>query len=177
MLKRMRRGHGPRTLKRLITRIREILPEAFIRTTVLVGHPGETDEDFAALLDFLEWARFDHLGAFRYSDEEGTRSYGATDPVSARQSYNRFRKVMARGRRIRKEKIRGLGGKTIEVLVEDRADEMGYVLSGRHAGQAPEIDGITYLVSTVANPGDLVSARVVKTGDFDLVAEAVSGQS
>jgi ribosomal protein S12 methylthiotransferase len=175
MLKRMRRGHGPSTLRRVVERIKDILPEAVLRTTVLVGHPGETDRDFERLMAFIEWARFDHLGAFRYSDEEGTASFGATDAVSARLSYNRYRKIMAKGRQISRKKNRALKGATLEVLVEGDADEMGYVLSGRHAGQAPEIDGVTYLVSSTARPGDLVRARVVKTGDFDLVAEVIPG--
>ena len=93
--------------------------------------------------------------------------------MSARESYNRFRKIMAHQRRIGRETLRLLNGETIEVLVEDWADDRGYVLAGRHAGQAPDIDGVTYLVSSTAKPGDMVRARIVKTGDYDLVAKEI----
>ncbi len=173
MLRRMRRGHGKGALKDVISRIREQLPHAFLRTTVLVGHPGETADDVNELLELMEWARFDHLGVFRYSDEAGTASHGAEDPVSARDSYNRFRKVMAVQRKVSIARQRTLMGQTLEVLVEDAADDEGYVLSGRHAGQAPEIDGVTYLVSTAAAPGEIIRARVVETGDYDIVAKRI----
>jgi ribosomal protein S12 methylthiotransferase len=173
MLKRMRRGHGPAALKQLISQIRSRIPSASIRTTVLVGHPGETRPAFDTLLAFMAWAGFDHLGAFRYSDEEGTASFGTANPVSKRDAYNRFRKVMALQRRISRAKNRERIGRTVSVLVEGGADEMGFVQQGRHAGQAPDVDGRTYLVSSRARPGDLIEARVVRAGDFDIVAEQI----
>ncbi len=173
MLKRMRRGHGPRTLTSLIKRARQIVPDIFLRTTVLVGHPGETADDFEKLLDFVKWARFDHLGVFRYSDEEGTPSFQKEPVVSRRDSYNRFRKVMKVQRVIARENNLGMVGKFVRVLVEDSADEAGYVLVGRHRGQAPEVDGKTYLVSSDARVGDIVDARVVSHSDHDLVAEPI----
>ncbi len=171
MLRKMRRGHGRRDLERLIKRVREAVPAAFLRTAVLVGHPAETADDFAALVGFLEWARFDHLGAFRYSNEEGTASFDMEPKTAPRDSYNRLRKVMALSRRISRENNRARKGQLLEVLVEDPADEQGYVLSGRHLGQAPEVDGATYIVSSEARIGEIIRARVIKTGDFDLVVE------
>lgn len=173
MLKIMRRGHGPSALLGLVLRIRKHLPDAFLRTAVLVGHPGEKDSDFEQLLHFMQEARFHHLGAFRYSPEEGTASFGAAFPVSARDSYNRYRKLMALQRRIGKTRNRELLGQIVEVLVEGAADDAGYVRVGRHAGQAPEVDGVTYLVSSSAGPGNIVRAKVVQAGDFDLVAESL----
>jgi ribosomal protein S12 methylthiotransferase len=173
MLRRMRRGHGPARLEGLIERIRRIVPGAFLRTAVLVGHPGESDADFAALLDFLERARFDHLGAFRYSDEEGTAAHGTGPAVSRRDSYGRWRKVMALGRRESRRRNRALKGTALEVLVEGFADQEGYVLVGRHPGQAPEVDGVTYVASSEARPGEIVRVRVTRGGDFDLVAEPI----
>ena len=140
---------------------------------MLVGHPGETEAEFADLLRFIDWARFDHLGAFRYSDEEGTPAFGTGPVVEPRDSYNRWRKVMAHQRRVSRERNRRMRGRTLRVLVEGPADDAGYVLRGRHAGQAPAVDGATFLVSCRASAGDFVDARVVKTGDFDLVAEPV----
>jgi ribosomal protein S12 methylthiotransferase len=171
MLRRMKRGHGPATLHRLVERARRIVPCVFLRSAVLVGHPGETDEDFAELLRFVEQARFNHLGAFRYSDEHGTPASGTGPAVRPRDSYNRWRRVLAAQRRISRRLNRALSGNPIRVLVEGPADDRGYVQQGRHAGQAPEVDGSTYLVSCDASPGDFVDARVVRCGDYDLVAE------
>ena len=171
MLKTMRRGHTRERVKELIVRARELVPDAFLRTTVLVGHPGETDRDFQQLLEFIEWAKFNHLGVFRYSDEEGTAARSLKNKVSARVSYNRFRKVVALQRRIAKYKNKELIGKQVAVLAESYDDEQGYVIRGRHAGQAPSVDGVTFLVSCDASPGEMVNARVVDSGDYDLVAE------
>ncbi len=171
MLKRMRRGHGPKTLQQLVRRARHTVPDVFLRTTVLVGHPGETQDDMNELLAFIQRARFLHLGTFRYSDEEGTPSFGSGPVVSRRDSYNRLRKVMATQRRITRANNRAMLGTTIQVLVEGHGDEDGFVLQGRHAGQAPEVDGVTYLVSSDAAVGDIVSARVIDFRECDLVAE------
>ncbi len=171
MLRKMRRGHGRRSLEQLVERIRKHVPGAFLRTAVLVGHPAETAEDFNELNDFLEWAQFDHLGAFRYSSEEGTASFSMEPQTAPRDSYNRLRKVMALARRISRKKIGARKNQLLDVLIEGAADEQGYVLSGRHMGQAPEVDGATYVVSSNARIGEIVRARVIKTGDFDLVVE------
>lgn len=171
MLRRMRRGHRAAALRGLITRIRRRAPHAFLRTSVLVGHPGETQEEFDELLAFLEWARFDHVGAFRYSEEEGTLSVGVEPKVSPRDSYARHRKVMALARKLAKKRVKELVGREIDVLVEGSADDQGFVLVGRHAGQAPEIDGQTFLVSSDAKPGEMVRARITGGRDHDLIAQ------
>lgn len=173
VLRAMRRGHGVGALESLVERARRKVPGVFLRTTVLVGHPGETVEDVDRLLGFMERARFDHLGVFRYSDEEGTSSFGREPVPSRRDSYNRRRKVMAAQRRIARQKNRSLVGREVEVLVEGVADDAGYVLLGRHAGQAPEVDGVTYLVSSDAGMGEIVRARVIDFKDHDLVAQPV----
>jgi ribosomal protein S12 methylthiotransferase len=174
MLRRMRRGHNASNLRRLIERIRKRAPDAFLRTSVLVGHPGETDDDFAHLMTFLEWAKFDHLGAFRYSDEEGTRAASETLKVSPRTSYGRYRKIMALSRQIARARTAQLVGRELEVIVEGPEDEQGFVLVGRHIGQAPEIDGQTYLVSSDASPGDIVLSRIIEAREHDLVAQPAS---
>ena len=171
MLRRMRRGHGPERLRRLFETVRERIPGAFIRTTVLVGHPGESERDFAELMRFLQWAEPDHLGAFRYSDEQGTASYATGPAVAPRLSYQRLRQVIALGRRISRERNRRLRGERIEVLIEGTADERGWVLVGRHPGQAPEVDGATYVVSCQAQRGDRISGRVIKSGPYDLAID------
>ncbi len=170
VLKRMRRGHGIDLLKQRIKRIRRFVPDAFLRTAVLVGHPGETAADFEALCRFIEWAGFDHLGAFRYSPEEGTVSLSYSDTVSKKDSYNRFRKLMSLQRRIARTKKQHLIGKKLPVLIEDTADDAGYVRMGRHIGQAPEVDGLTYVVSTDAPPKTVIDCLVTEVGDFDIIA-------
>lgn len=173
MLRKMHRGHDPSSIKSLITRIRTLSFDAFIRTTVLVGFPEETEEDFAELYRFLERTEFEHLGAFRYSREEGTRSYFSEPTVSARESYNRYRKVMALGKRVSRRRNKRLVGKGLEVLVEGYADEQGFVRVGRHKGQAPEVDGVTYIVSSTARPGDIIRVKVIKAEAYDLVVEPI----
>lgn len=171
MLRRMRRGHGPKALRDLVRRARRIVPGAFLRTAVLVGHPGETEEDVDALLAFIREAGFDHLGAFRYSAEEGTASAKLAATVPKREAYHRFRRVMKEQRAISRRRLEGMIGATVEVLVEGADDDSGYVLRGRHRGQAPEVDGATYLVSCGAAVGEIVEARVIEASDHDLVAE------
>jgi len=171
VLRRMRRGHGPAALRRLLARARRRVPGVFLRTAVLVGHPGETKGDFDELLAFVQEAGFHHLGAFRYSAEEGTASARSGEPVSKRVSYDRWRRIMAAQRKIARRLNRALVGTEIEVLVEAPDDDRGFVLRGRHRGQAPEVDGVTYLVSCEARRGDIVRARVIDSSDHDLVAE------
>lgn len=171
MLRRMRRGHGPKQLRDLVERARAFVPGVSLRTTVLVGHPGETGADMEKLLDFIRWARFRHLGVFRYSDEEGTPSFGKGPVVSARDSYNRWRGVMSAQRKIARSGNMAMIGSTVRVLVEGPADDHGYVMKGRHAGQAPEVDGVTFIVSSDARVGEIIDARIIDFKDHDLVAE------
>jgi ribosomal protein S12 methylthiotransferase len=173
MLRRMRRGHGPAALRRLVARARRLVPGVFLRTAVLVGHPGETDAELEELLEFVRAVRFHHLGAFRYSPEEGTASARLGDPVPRRVSYDRWRRIMGAQRAIARRLNRALVGTEIEVLVEGADDADGYVLRGRHRGQAPEVDGVTYLVSSRAQVGEIVRARVIDSSDHDLVAAPV----
>src|SRR6185295_5354063 len=94
MLKRMRRGHGKDRQKRVVERLKKSVPGLFFRTAFIVGHPGETDADFGELVDFVEWAEFDHVGVFKYSDEETAQSHEQDGKVAARTIANRWRKIM-----------------------------------------------------------------------------------
>jgi ribosomal protein S12 methylthiotransferase len=173
MLRLMRRGHGPDKLKEVINRVRKHVRNPFLRTTVLVGFPGESSKDIDDLIKFINFAQFHHLGAFRYSNEEGTAAFGLRPAVSKRDSYNRWRRVMAAQRRIVKQNNRALIGTVVSVLIEETADEAGFVLIGRHEGQAPEIDGVTYLTSFDASPGQIVKGRIINFKDYDVVVEPV----
>jgi ribosomal protein S12 methylthiotransferase len=173
MLRRMRRGHGGERLRRLVERLRRDIADLTFRTAFIVGHPGETEEEFRELLDFVKWAEFDRVAAFRYSDEEGSPSEALDGKVPAKVAATRYRKLMALQRPIAHAKNQKLVGKTLEVLVEGTSDEHEYVLMGRHPGQAPEIDGQVYLSGGEATAGTLRRVQVTQASDYDLVGELI----
>jgi ribosomal protein S12 methylthiotransferase len=173
MLRRMRRGHGGRRLRELVERLRERVPGLVFRTAFIVGHPGESEQEFAELVDFVRWAEFDHVGVFRYSDEESAASFLLPDKVIRRVAESRARKLMREQRKISKKKNSALLGRQLEVLVEGPSEESELVMVGRHAGQAPEIDGSTFLSGGLSRPGELRSVVVTQASDYDLVGELV----
>lgn len=182
VLKLMRRGHVGKTVYGLVERARLRVPGITLRTTFIVGHPGETEAAFQKLCDFVTEARFDHVGVFCYSPEEGTHSATLPDSelVPAKEAERRRRELLRIQRKISKERQRALRGQLITVLVEGESDESEYLLQGRHAGQAPEIDGRVYLslgddcAELALRPGDLVSATVDGSADYDLAATVQS---
>jgi ribosomal protein S12 methylthiotransferase len=171
MLKRMRRGHGRDRQRRVVERLRERIRGVTIRTAFIVGHPGETAEDFDELCDFVRWARFEHAVVFRYSDEETCAATELPDKVPPLVSANRWRKIAAIQRRIAREKNASLIGSELEVLVEGPSEEHDLVMKGRHAGQAPEIDGSVYLSEGEARPGQVRRVRITQASDYDLVGD------
>jgi len=173
MLRRMRRGHGGARLRQLVERLRRQVPGLVFRTAFIVGHPGETQEEFDELISFIEWARFDRVGVFRYSDEESARSHSLDAKVPARTAAARARKLMHVQKKISRQKNRELVGKELEVLVEGPSEESELVMVGRHAGQAPEIDGSVYLSGAEVYPGQMRRVRVSKATDYDLLGEVI----
>ncbi len=173
MLKRMKRGHGKDRQKRVVARLREAVPELFFRTAFIVGHPGETDAEFQELLDFVTWARFDHVGVFKYSDEESCKSFAYADKVKGVVAANRYRKLMATQRKIARENNKRLIGREVDVLVEGPSEEHDLVMKGRHAGQAPEIDGQVYLSGGEVLAGELRRVRVTQASDYDMVGDVI----
>jgi ribosomal protein S12 methylthiotransferase len=176
VLKLMRRGHGFRKVHELVERVRTRVPGATLRTTFIVGHPGETEEAFQRLCDFVREADLDRVGVFSYSNEEGTHAATLPDPVPAKEVEARRRELLRIQRAISKKKLRAMRGRELEVLVEGKSDESEYVLMGRHEGQAPEIDGQVYLTLTgdsTPSPGDFVRARVTHSAEYDLAAEVL----
>ncbi len=182
LLRSMKRGRDSRFLRRLLAAIRARIPGIAIRTALIVGLPGETEEDFQDLLRFLEEQRFERLGVFAYSREEGTDAAAMPGQVPERVKRARREKVMALQRRIAREHQRAMLGRRLEVLVEGRAEESEHLLAGRHAQQAPEIDGLTYVNEFAvpgeegggAYPGELVTVEVTAAGDYDLVGRVVA---
>jgi ribosomal protein S12 methylthiotransferase len=173
VLRRMRRPTGRGNLLGMIERIRERVPGVAIRTSFIVGFPGETDEDFARLLRFVEQARFDHVGVFTFSDEEGTTSFDLPGRLPARVKEARRRKLMSLQKRLSARRNRARVGERVEVLVEGTHPDSDLLLRGRTAAQAPEIDGQVILNDGRAAPGTFVTAEVTEAHPYDLVARIV----
>ena len=170
MLKMMRRGHSARITHELIERLRTRVPDLVLRSTFIVGHPGETDEMFDALCGFIQGAALHHVGVFTYSREPGTHSADLPGRVPAKVAAERQAHLMELQREVSRARNQEMVGRTIEVLVEGESDESELLLQGRWYGQAPEIDGSVYLADGTAQPGEFVRARVTDGSDYDLAA-------
>jgi ribosomal protein S12 methylthiotransferase len=171
MLRRMRRGHGGARLRQLVERLRKHVPDLVFRTAFIVGHPGETDAEFEELCEFVRWAQFDRVGVFRYSDEETALAFQLADKVKRKDATARMKKLMSLQRRISRQKNHALIGKVLKVLVEGPSEENPLLMVGRHAGQAPEIDGGVFLSGDEVHPGQFRDARITQATDYDLVGD------
>jgi ribosomal protein S12 methylthiotransferase len=170
MLKVMRRGHSSRVIRGLVETLRERIPGVVLRSTFIVGHPGETEEAFEALAAFIEEAKLDHVGVFTYSHEQGTTAAMLPHRVPAEVAEARRDKLMAIQQRISRERHEAMIGQEIEVLVDGISEESELLLEGRWYGQAPGVDGIVYLADGTAQPGSIVRARVTQAADYDIAA-------
>lgn len=170
VLAAMNRKYTREEVEDLISRIREEIPDVVLRTSLIVGFPGETDRDFAELLDFILKTRFDRLGVFTYSREEGTPAYGLGDQVPEKVKTDRMNSLMEAQRVISLEKNNLLVGRTVKVLVDGTAEEEGFPLKGRTSSQAPDVDGVVYLNGT-SWPGEITEALITDAEDYDLIAE------
>lgn len=171
ILQAMRRPGSAEGYLRLVRRLRDEVPGIAIRTSIVVGFPGETDVQFEALLDFLSAARFDRCGAFVYSAEEGTAAATLPRQVSPEITRERYRRVMELQQRISLERNREWVGQRMEVLVE-APSPAPFDLAGRSHRDAPEIDGLVYLTGGRGiRPGDLVAVRITGAREYDLEGE------
>ncbi|MDB4962027.1 MAG: MiaB-like tRNA modifying enzyme YliG [Myxococcales bacterium] len=170
MLKRMRRGHSSRVTRELMKTLRTRIDNVVIRTTFIVGHPGETQAEFDELCEFVAESKFDRAGAFTYSVEPGTTSAMLPHRVDADVMAERQQTLMEIQRKISRDHHEAMVGKEIEVLVEGVSSESEYLLEGRWYGQAPGIDGVTYLSDGQVPAGSLVRARVTQASDYDIAA-------
>lgn len=173
ILKAMRRGETHAHQRRLIERLREGVPNLTLRTTVIVGFPGETDEDFETLCEFVRESRFDRLGAFRYSDEENTSALDLPDKVPAKLARKRYRELLALQQAIMQEKLGALVGSEQTVLVDS---VQGKRAVGRLASQAPEIDGVVRLKGAAA-VGEFRQVRITGVRELDLEGELLGASS
>jgi ribosomal protein S12 methylthiotransferase len=172
VLKRMQRGASGDIFLKLIERIRRTIPGVAIRTSFIVGFPGETAADFEELCSFVKAAGFDRLGVFSYSDEDTSRSYALDGKVDARTIYNRKRHLMALQRKIARARNRRLVGSETAVLVSGPSSETDLLWEGRMATQAPEIDGLTLIndfEGSEPRPGQMRRLRITEAHDYDLV--------
>src|SRR6185295_10044948 len=169
VLKAMRRGGDAKRYLRLLERARELAPDVSLRTTFIVGFPGETEERFRDLLAFVERARFDHLGAFAYSPEPGTPGADLPGRVPKQTARRRHRQLLEAQAPIALASRRRLVGRRLAVLVEGACEESEHLLTGRHAGQAPEIDGRILINDGHAPAGALVEVEVTEAHPTDLV--------
>jgi ribosomal protein S12 methylthiotransferase len=173
LLRSMRRGRDSAFLISLLAKLRARIPGLTFRTSLIAGLPGETEEDFQLLKEFVRTQRFERMGCFQYSDEEGTAAYDFSDKVPQKVIERRWREVMAVQKRINREQNRGLIGKRLEVLVEGPSPESEHLLVGRHEGQAPDIDGVVYINDGFGYPGEFVTVEVTEAHDYDLVGKVV----
>jgi ribosomal protein S12 methylthiotransferase len=178
VLKRMRRPGNRKTYDALLARIRRHVPGVTLRTTLIVGFPGETEQDFAELEGFVRDTEFDHLGVFTYSHEEGTRAFAHPDDVPAVVKRKRRHRLMSAQKRIVAARQRQRVGETVRVLIDGRSPEHELVLSGRLEGQAPDIDSQVYLTDCDASayaPGNLIHARLLTARGYDWIASPIDG--
>ncbi|PYR90380.1 MAG: 30S ribosomal protein S12 methylthiotransferase RimO [Acidobacteria bacterium] len=176
VLKRMRRPGNRKMYDKLLARIRARVPGVTLRTTFIVGFPGETEQEFAELEAFVEDTRFDHLGVFTYSHEEGTRAFALKDDLPAAAKQNRRERIMKRQQRlVAAAQLSRIGTETA-VLIDGPSAEHELVLQGRLEGQAPDIDPVVYLTDCDPSSlvgGSLIKARIVGAQGYDLLATPV----
>jgi ribosomal protein S12 methylthiotransferase len=176
VLKSMRRGGNRKSLTRMIERIRERIPGVIFRTTMIVGYPGETEEDFADLKDFCHEMEFDRLGVFAYSDEEDTAAFKLHPKIPARTAERRRRILMEQQAKISKQKNKGLIGKDYEILIEGSSKESDLLLQGRLESQAPEIDGVCLINDSEIGEilsGEFRTIRITKALEHDLLGKII----
>ena len=169
VLKRMRRGRPRRFIDRLLDDIRTAVPDVTLRTSFIVGFPGETEEDFQTLCDYVAAESFERVGVFRFSREEDTPSYDMPDQVPAEVIEARYHHLMALLQEKSRARMARYEGQRLEVLVDGPSEETDLLLAGRHKGQAPEIDGTTYINDGTARAGDIVEVEITETFEYDIV--------
>ncbi|MGA7235042.1 MAG: 30S ribosomal protein S12 methylthiotransferase RimO [Bryobacteraceae bacterium] len=172
VLKRMKRGASGDIFLKLIERVRRTIPGVAIRTSFIVGFPGETEADFEALCQFVETARFDNLGVFTYSDEDTSASFALDGKVDGRTIQNRKRRLMAIQRKIARTRNRALVGAEIPVLVEGLSQETDLLWEARMPTQAPGIDGVALIndfEGREPRPGEMRTLRITEAHDYDVV--------
>jgi len=175
ILKAMNRRISGRSLREVLAKIRREVPGIALRTSLMVGFPGETKKAFQELFEFVKEFEFDHLGVFTYSPEEGTRAGKMRGRVPAKIQAERYHQIMALQKKISRKKQEQQVGSRVEVLIEGAGKKAGVIWEGRTQRQAPEIDGLTLLTKGEALPGEMVEARITRAAAYDLYGEILQG--
>lgn len=173
LLQQMNRRVSEQQVRDLVTRLRDRIPDLTLRTSFIVGFPGETQEQFQKLQQFVEEGHFDRLGVFRYSREEGTVAAAMADQVPERVKSERHKRLMKAQSRISFRKNRALVGHVEPVLVEGVSEETELLLRGRSLRQAPDVDGQVYITAGQAEVGSIVQLRITDSSEYDLIGEIV----
>jgi ribosomal protein S12 methylthiotransferase len=173
MLTKMNRKVTRQDIERLLEKLRKI-DGVTIRTSLIVGFPSETNKDFSALLDFVRQSAlggFDHLGCFTYYREKGSPAYGFRNQIPEKIKIERFNQIMSLQKSISRRRLKRFNGQKVKVLVDALSKRKGYDYVGRTEGNAPEIDGLIYVKGKNLNPGDYLTAKVIRSSDYDLFAK------
>src|SRR6202522_2549873 len=177
VLKRMKRGGGADVFLRSIAKMRRTIPDVTLRTSFIVGFPGETETEFEQLCEFVRQAEFDWMGTFGYSDQEGAQAYAESDKLPAREIERRRKHLMQIQRRISKKKKKALVGRELDLLLEGVSEESDLLLEGRTPRHAPEIDGKVFVTDVPEGllplPGEFYRCQITEAHDYDLVAKIV----
>ena len=173
VLKSMGRPFKKENTYKLISKLREKMPDIALRTTFIVGYPGETEADFNELMEFMEITRFDHVGVFVFSPEEGTKASTLTPAVPEEIALDRLNRVLTLQQQISKENNLKRIGQTYPVLVMGNSEESDLVYIGRTKFQAPEVDGLTYfgIPEKLPQSGDIINVRITQALEYDLAGE------
>jgi ribosomal protein S12 methylthiotransferase len=177
VLKRMKRGGGADVFLRSIEKMRRTIPGVTLRTSFIVGFPGETADEFEQLCEFVRQAEFDWMGAFGYSDQEGAQAFGLEEKLSDREIERRRKHLMQIQRRISKKRKKALVGQEFDMLLEGVSEETELLLEGRTAMHAPEIDGKVFVNDVPEGlqplPGEFYRCQITEAHDYDLVAKII----
>src|SRR5258706_10539526 len=174
VLKRMKRGGGAEVFLRSIAKMRRAIPGLTLRTSFIVGFPGETEKEFEELCDFVREAQFDWMGTFSYSDQDGADAYGLDKKISPREIEKRRKYLMGIQQQISKKKKKALVGQQFDLLLEGTSEETDLLMEGRTAMHAPEIDGKVFVndfpQDAEPQPGEFYRCQITEAHDYDLVA-------
>lgn len=177
VLKRMKRGGGADVFLRTIEKMRSKIPDLTIRTSFIVGFPGESEKEFTELCDFVREAQFDWMGAFSYSDQDGAAAHSLDRKLSPREIESRRKHLMGIQRQISRRTKKALLGREFDLLLEGESDESALLLEGRTAMHAPEIDGKVFVNEVPEEitpaPGQFYRCQITETHDYDLVAKII----
>jgi ribosomal protein S12 methylthiotransferase len=174
VLKRMKRGGGADLFLRAIDKMRRAIPDLTLRTSFIVGFPGETEKEFEELCEFVREAKFDWMGTFAYSDQDGAQAYGLKKKLSPGEIESRRKQLMGMQREISRKKKKSLVGREFDLLLEGASEETDLLMEGRTPMHAPEIDGKVFVnelpLETEPKPGEFYRCQITEAHDYDLVA-------